>query len=665
MDRIRLGNNYFIHSYLIRIIIDKESIKFFRQGTDFQERKKMDTQKISSTIDRMWFVLAVFQALALLIFPFTIGPAFFEMFVCMGGQLPSLTLLVLNPYIIPSVGVISVVIFIFQWHGWAKEKRIRQRMLMLLSISLGFSGFMLCVIGIYLPSFTMAGAVGEVNYLFMSSPSSYVKHDNSGMQMPQAEFNTEAYDYISGNSFFSVKQNPLSTFSVDVDTASYANIRRFLRDGRMPPKDAVRIEEMINYFSYTCPKPTGDDPFSVRTEVANCPWHPEHWLLRIGLKGREIPQEDRSPSNLVFLLDVSGSMDTDNKLPLLKRAMKLLVRKLEEKDRAAIVVYAGASGIVLPSTKCIEENKPEILNALERLRAGGSTHGSQGIQLAYQVAEKNFIKHGINRVILATDGDFNVGITNQGDLIRLIKEKAKTGIFLTVLGFGAGNLKDSTMEKLADKGNGNYGYIDTILEARKMLVEEMGATLITIAKDVKIQVEFNPAKVGAYRLIGYENRLLRTEDFNDDKKDAGEIGAGHTVTAMYELVPAGKAIETGSVDPLKYQKPVDLTEAAGKDELMTVKLRYKEPDGDISKLLSFVVKEDDAALEHMSQDFKFAAAVAAFGMLLRDSEHKGNSTYDNVIQLAQSGKGADEYGYRAECINIMRNARELSGKQYK
>jgi len=394
------------------------------------------------------------------------------------------------------------------------------------------------------------------------------------LEAPSPEFDTEAYDHISDNPFLSVSQNPLSTFSVDVDTASYANIRRFLREGRMPPKDAVRIEEMINYFDYSYPPAEGDAPFSVHTEVSGCPWRPEHRLVRIGLKGREIPEKERSPGNFVFLLDVSGSMSSSNKLPLLRRAMKLLVGKLGEKDRVAITVYAGASGLVLPSTPCSGENKAKILDSLERLRSGGSTHGSEGIQLAYQTAKENFIRGGINRIILATDGDFNVGITNQGDLVRLIQEKAETGIFLTVLGFGTGNLKDSTMEKLADKGNGNYGYIDTIMEARKMLVEEMGATLITIAKDVKIQVEFNPTQVSAYRLIGYENRRLRAEDFNDDKKDAGEIGAGHTVTALYEVIPAGQPFEPG-VDPLKYQQPAQTTPAAGEGELLTVKLRYK------------------------------------------------------------------------------------------
>jgi len=473
------------------------------------------------------------------------------------------------------------------------------------------------------------------------------------------DFNTEAYDHIDDNPFLRVTQNPLSTFSIDVDTASYANIRRFLRSGRMPPKDAVRIEEMINYFSYDYPEPRGDAPFSVHTEMASCPWEPGHRLLRIGLRGREIRDETRSPANIVFLLDVSGSMNSRNKLPLVKRGMKLLIGNLGEKDRVAIAVYAGASGLVLPSTTCIRENRGKILDALNRLNAGGSTHGSAGIRLAYDTAKENFIREGVNRVILATDGDFNVGVTNQGDLIRLIEEKAKSGIFLTVLGFGTGNLKDSTMEKLADKGNGNYGYIDTIGEARKMLGEQMNATLVTIAKDVKIQVEFNPAEVASYRLIGYENRALRAEDFNDDKKDAGEIGAGHTVTAIYELIPPGLPSETPGVDPLKYQQLSEPSENAKTGELLTVKLRYKKPDGDTSRLISVAVKNKDTSFENSSQDFRFASAVAGFGMLLRDSEHKGNAGYDQMIQMALSGKGEDGSGYRAECINLMRDARDI------
>jgi Ca-activated chloride channel family protein len=505
------------------------------------------------------------------------------------------------------------------------------------------------VAAIVIPQFATYRSSGGINTAY--KPPIY---EEAEVCPTYAKFNTEAYDYLQEHPFLNVGQNPLSTFGIDVDTAAYANVRRFIRDGQMPPKDAVRIEEMINYFTYNYPTPSTDKPFSVRTEVANCPWQENHKLLSLALKGKELAEGKRPPSNLVFLLDVSGSMRSSNKLPLLKRAMKLLVRELGDDDRVAIVVYASAAGLVLPSTTCTDNNKREILN----LQAGGSTHGSQGIQLAYQTAERNFIKGGTNRVILATDGDFNVGITNQGDLVRLIQDKAETGIFLTVLGFGTGNLKDSTMEYLADKGNGNYGYIDSVREARKVLVEQITGTLVTIAKDVKIQVEFNPTEVSAYRLIGYENRSLRSEDFNDDKKDAGEIGAGHTVTALYEVVPAGEEMKLPGVDPLKYQKTSTMPTTAG--ELLTIKLRYKEPDGDSSKLMAVVVKDGDSAFENASNDFRFASAVAAFGMLLRDSPNKGRATYDDVIRLAWSAKGHDKQGYRSEFINLVRHAKDMA-----
>ncbi len=516
-----------------------------------------------------------------------------------------------------------------------------------------FGGIAAIVVAIALPQFAAYRGGPSTNTSY--SPPIYIEEE---VCPTYAKFNTEAYDYLQEHPFLNVEQNPLSTFGIDVDTASYANIRRFIRDGQMPPKDAVRIEEMINYFTYNYPTPSTDEPFSVRTEVANCPWQENHKLLSLALKGKELVEGKRPPSNLVFLLDVSGSMNSPNKLPLLKRAMKLLVRQLGDDDRVAIVVYAGAAGLLLPSTSCTDNNKREILYALKNLRAGGSTHGSQGIQLAYQTAERNFIKGGTNRVILATDGDFNVGITNQGDLVRLIQDKAETGIFLTVLGFGTGNLKDSTMEYLADKGNGNYGYIDSVREARKVLVEQITGTLVTIAKDVKIQVEFNPTEVSAYRLIGYENRSLRSEDFNDDKKDAGEIGAGHTVTALYEVVPAGREMKLPGVDPLKYQKTSTIHTTAG--ELLTIKLRYKEPEGDSSKLMAVVVKDGDSAFENASNDFRFASAVAAFGMLLRDSPNKGRATYEDVIRLAWSAKGHDKQGYRSEFINLVRNAKDIA-----
>ena len=481
------------------------------------------------------------------------------------------------------------------------------------------------------------------------------------------DFNTTAYDHITENPFLDAANNPLSTFSIDVDTASYSNIRRFINEGALPPKDAVRVEEMINYFTYDYPQPEGDKPFSVNVDLASCPWEPSHRLVRIGLKGREIAQDKRGASNLVFLLDVSGSMTPEERLPLVKQAMRLLVDKLTENDRVAIVVYAGASGLALPSTN--GDRKEQILQALENLQPGGSTNGAEGIRLAYKVAADNFIKGGVNRVILATDGDFNIGVTNQGDLVRLIEEKAKTGVFLSVLGVGTDNLKDSTMQKLADKGNGNYAYLDSLDEARKVLVQQMNGTLVTIAKDVKIQVEFNPARVASYRLIGYEKRMLRKEDFNNDKVDAGEIGAGHTVTALYEVVPAGASANPAAsvppVDPLKYsanapRKDASHSEAAtASKEMMTVKLRYKKPDGDKSELIERAVSDESKEFAKASQDFKFAAAVAEFGMILRESEHKGNGTLGAVLEWAQEGKGSDANGYRAGFIELVRKAQAL------
>jgi len=461
------------------------------------------------------------------------------------------------------------------------------------------------------------------------------------------------YGHIVENPFREVTEHPLSTFSIDVDTASYAIVRNFLNRGQLPPRDAVRIEEMVNYFSYQYVPPEDEAPFSVHTEIAECPWNGEHRLARIGLKGKEISEDERAPSSLVFLLDVSGSMRPANKLPLLKQALRLLTHRLSETDRVAIVVYAGASGLVLPSTVCSNEGKGTVLASLDRLKSGGSTNGGAGIELAYRVASENFVRGGTNRVILATDGDFNVGVTNRGDLVRLIEEKAKSGVFLTVLGFGMGNLKDSNLEQLADRGNGNYAYIDTFDEAKKVFVNQLAGTLVTIAKDVKIQIEFNPAQVSAYRLVGYENRVLQKEDFNDDKKDAGDIGAGHTVTALYELVPPGKKAQVPSVDPLKYQDQTRLTEAAQRGELMTVKLRYKAPDGDKSKLISFPARDRGARYALASEDFKFAAAVASFAMLLRDSKYRGNASYGAVLELAEEAKGKDPNGYRSEFLQLV------------
>jgi Ca-activated chloride channel homolog len=473
--------------------------------------------------------------------------------------------------------------------------------------------------------------------------------------------NTEAYSHIDENPFFEIARAPLSTFSIDVDTASYSNTRRFLKDGQLPPKDAVRIEELINYFTYDYPQPVGDAPFSVTAEISEAPWNPSHRLVHIGLQGKRIPLENLPPANLVFLLDVSGSMNETRKLPLVKSAMKMLTEQLTARDRVAMVVYAGSSGLVLPSTS--GDRKGEILAAIDRLDAGGSTNGGEGIQLAYKIAQENFIKNGVNRVLLATDGDFNVGVTSEGELVRLIEEKRQSGVFLSVLGFGTGNVKDSTMEKLADKGNGNYAYIDTLGEARKVLGEQIGGTLFTIAKDVKIQVEFNPKQAAAYRLIGYENRLLRDQDFNDDAKDAGEIGAGHTVTALYEVVPTGQKYENPGVDPLKYQQPVQPSEMANSNELMTIKLRYKPPTQNESKLVSLSLADSRGKLSNASENFRFASAVAAFGMLLRDSKYKADATYNEVLALARASLGADTQGYRTEFIQLVETARLLSSQR--
>jgi Ca-activated chloride channel homolog len=469
------------------------------------------------------------------------------------------------------------------------------------------------------------------------------------------DFNTETYDRIDENPFRLATQDPLSTFSIDVDTASYANVRRFLNRGSLPPRDAVRIEELLNYFRFDYPQPSAGAPFSVTTELAPCPWNREHRLALVGLQARPLDLDAVPARNLVFLLDVSGSMEPPDKLPLVRTAMRMLVDTLTARDRIAIVVYAGASGIVLPSTS--GAHKDRIHEAIARLEAGGSTNGGAGITLAYQTAQEHFIKGGINRVILATDGDFNVGVTNQGDLTRLIEEKRASGIFLSVLGVGTGNTKDSTMEKLADKGNGNYAYLDSLHEARKVLVREAGATLVTVAKDVKIQIEFNPVNVAAYRLIGYENRMLAHQDFNDDRKDAGEIGAGHTVTALYEIVPVGAAVDVPGVDPLKYQRPAAPAPGASRDELMTVKLRYKAPDGNLSKLIAVPVKNRTA---EMSPNVGFAAAVAEFGMLLRDSEHRGSATHAEAAALARRFRGVDADGYRAEFVRLVELAEALT-----
>ncbi|GJM33001.1 MAG: hypothetical protein DHS20C18_20020 [Saprospiraceae bacterium] len=470
--------------------------------------------------------------------------------------------------------------------------------------------------------------------------------------MDQPLHNTEDYDVINENRFFEVTQNPLSTFSIDVDAAAYSNLRRFVNNGQLPPKDAVRIEEMVNYFDYQYPGPQSEHPFEVVTEISDCPWQPEHKLLHVGLQGKRIETENLPASNLVFLIDVSGSMSAPNKLPLLQASYKLLTDQLRPQDKVAIVVYAGAAGLVLPSTS--GANKPKIKEAIDQLQAGGSTAGGAGIQLAYKIAKENFVKGGNNRVILATDGDFNVGASSDAEMVRMIEEKRESGVFLTVMGFGMGNYKDNKMQQLANKGNGNHAYIDNINEAKKVLVNEFGGTMFTIAKDVKLQIEFNPANVAGYRLIGYENRLLNKEDFNDDKKDAGELGAGHTVTAMYEIIPAGVESKfLASVDDLKYQDNKVKVATKKSAEFCTIKLRYKEPDGTKSQLIEKPVMDNKIALDETSDNFRWAAAVGEFGMLLRESEFLGNATYVHCKKLAESAKGMDKNGYRMEMIRML------------
>ncbi|MTI38542.1 DUF3520 domain-containing protein [Fulvivirga lutimaris] len=498
--------------------------------------------------------------------------------------------------------------------------------------------------------------MADVDESYMVRPSGIA---NTSYPQSPVESNNEDYAKISENGFKNPFADPLSTFSIDVDAASYSNVRRFLNHGQMPPKDAVRIEEMVNYFNYDYAQPKGDDPFSINTELASSPWNKDHKLVHIGLQGKDISMDNLPPSNLVFLLDVSGSMSNANKLPLLKSAFRLLIDKLRPQDKVAIVVYAGAAGEVLPSTSASEKDK--ILDALDNLSAGGSTAGGAGINLAYKIAKQNFVKNGNNRVILATDGDFNVGASSNESMEELIEQKREEGVFLTVLGFGMGNYKDSKMEILADKGNGNYAYIDNILEAQKVLVHEFGGTLFTIAKDVKIQVEFNPAKVQAYRLVGYENRILAPEDFNNDKKDAGELGAGHTVTALYEIIPVGVKSQF-TVDDLKYQKTKITDGAINSSELMTVKLRYKAPDGDKSKLIVKTIEDSKKSIDNTSDNFRWSAAVAAFGMLLRDSDFKGDLNYADIYDLAKSARGKDEQGYRAEFIRMVESCRLMARK---
>jgi Ca-activated chloride channel family protein len=488
----------------------------------------------------------------------------------------------------------------------------------------------------------------------------YSKRSNGSRVPPPMGYinhQTEDYTPINENIFHTATDHPLSTFSIDVDRASYSNIRRFLNNGDMPPADAVRVEEMINYFDYKYGNPSSDAPVAIHTDMAVCPWNTSHQLVRIALKGKDVAKENLPPSNLVFLIDVSGSMSGEGRLPLVKQAFKALTGQLRPADKVAIVVYAGAAGLVLPSTS--GEHKTAILDALDKLEAGGSTAGGEGILLAYKTAAENLLKHGNNRVIIATDGDFNVGPSSDGELQRIIEREREEGIFLSVLGFGMGNYKDNKLEILADKGNGNYAYIDNFEEARRTFVTEFGGTLFTIAKDVKLQIEFNPKYVQSYRLVGYENRLLQNEDFNNDKKDAGDMGAGHTVTALYEIVPAGKDNDQPlAVDPLKYQLP---KQAAGNtSEVLTVKLRYKEPAASSSQLITKVLYWKHQDIAQAPEDFRMATAVADFGLLLRNSEHKGNASWDQVLKLAGNARGTDEEGYRSEFLQLVKKAQLIS-----
>lgn len=484
-------------------------------------------------------------------------------------------------------------------------------------------------------------------------------------RLSSTDIGGEGYSAFSENPFLKVADNPLSTFSIDVDAASYSNIRRMITDEQLPTAGAIRIEEMINYFSYQYPQPVAKDPVSINAEITACPWNAQHQLALIGLQGKQIATDNLPASNLVFLIDVSGSMMQDNKLPLVKSSLHLLTDNLRPQDKVSIVTYAGNAGLALPATS--GESKLEIKRAIDRLEGGGSTAGGEGIQLAYKVAAEQMIKGGNNRIILCTDGDFNVGVSSEDALVRLIEGKRETGIFLTVLGYGMGNYQDARMQQLADKGNGNHAYIDGISEARKVLVKEFGGTLFTIAKDVKLQIEFNPALVKGYRLIGYENRMLAKEDFNNDKKDAGEMGSGHTVTALYEIIPAGEnAPELDSVDQLRYQpvekmKKKENTAFAG--EMLNIKLRYKQPDGNSSQLIEKAVKNNKTAFEKASENLRFAAAVAAFGMRLRDSKYKGTLSYNEIADIARKAQGDDKEKYRSEFIQLVKEAGKLTRKE--
>ncbi|NOQ72473.1 MAG: DUF3520 domain-containing protein [Crocinitomix sp.] len=495
--------------------------------------------------------------------------------------------------------------------------------------------------------------------------SSYSANSNNGNFKTQGYYNNqnvqydvdryyEQYEVFNENEFETPLEQPLSTFGIDVDGAGYSNMRRFVQGGYLPPKDAVKLEEMVNYFNYDLEEPTGADPFSITTELGECPWEENHLLMQVALQGKQIEMDETQSNNLVFLLDVSGSMDEADKLPLLKKSLHLLVNEMGTDDRIAIVVYAGAAGLVLPSTS--GKYKSKIYDALENLSAGGSTAGGAGIELAYKVANDARISGGNNRIILATDGDFNVGTSGDDDLVKLIEQKRKTGISLSVLGFGTGNLQSSKMEKLADNGNGNYNYIDNILEAKKVLVDEMGGTLVTIAKDVKLQLEFNPEHVKNYRLLGYENRMMTAREFDDDTKDSGDLGAGHSVVALYEIVPT-EELNIQAASNLRYQKKMVNNSKGLKEEIAIIKFRYKKPTGNTSKLIETVVK--NTPVTQTSENFMFASAVAEFGMLIRESKYKGNATFDAVLKRAKASKGDDEFGYRAEFIQLVERAKLL------
>lgn len=536
-----------------------------------------------------------------------------------------------------------------------QEQRMGKKWSLLLTMTLSviLIGLLSAIV---IPQFSAyrGGVLYQSSYpqQYAYTPPRRIHLSESSIDENTQDFNTEEYDRIYENRFKDVSQNPLSTFSIDVDTASYSNVRRFILGNQLPPKDAVRIEEMINYFNYDYPQPDGEHPFSIITEVSQCPWNPSNRLIHIGLQGESLDYDDLNPCNLVFLIDTSGSMASHNKLPLLKRAFRLLLDELSEEDRVSIVAYAGYAGLVLPSTPA--SKKERILEALDNFQAAGTTAGGAGIKLAYEVAEENLIVGGNNRVILATDGDFNVGVSSTSELVRLIEERRKDDIYLTICGFGMGNYKDGRMEQISNAGNGNYFYIDTIQEAKKVFVSEMRATLFTIAKDVKIQVEFNPLKVKAYRLVGYENRVMASEDFEDDLKDAGELGAGHTVTALYEIIPSGSRQEVRKTGELKYQHSSVKPYASVSNEIMTIKFRYKRPEEDVSRLIEKPVIDSEIALPDSSGNFRFSAAVAAFGMILRDSRYKGDFSYEDVIALAEDSRGKDRNGYRGEFIGLVK-----------